>query len=125
MPGWLFMPKTGACTIWESWEGTKAQTGVASLDHYSKGACCEWIARRMCGLAVEGERRFRIAPLPGGHFTYAGGTWRSLYGTVSCRWKRAEDGSFLYDITVPANTTARVCLPGKEEMELTAGTYQF
>ena len=125
MPGWLFMPKVGACTIWESWEGTKAQTGVASLDHYSKGACCEWIARRMCGLAVEGERRFRIAPQPGGHFTFAGGTWRSLYGTVSCRWKKAEDGSYQYDITVPANTTARVCLPGQEEMELKAGTYQF
>ena len=24
MPGWLFMPKNGATTIWESWEGTKA-----------------------------------------------------------------------------------------------------
>ncbi|MGN1002178.1 MAG: family 78 glycoside hydrolase catalytic domain, partial [Oscillospiraceae bacterium] len=25
MPGWLFMPKNGATTIWESWEGTQAQ----------------------------------------------------------------------------------------------------
>ena len=24
MPGWLFMLKNGATTIWESWEGTKA-----------------------------------------------------------------------------------------------------
>lgn len=24
MPGWLFMPKNGATTIWESWEGTQA-----------------------------------------------------------------------------------------------------
>ena len=36
MPGWLFMPKMHANTIWESWEGTEAQGGIASLDHYSK-----------------------------------------------------------------------------------------
>lgn len=41
MPGWLFMPKIGATTIWESWEGTQAQGGIASLDHYSKGAVLE------------------------------------------------------------------------------------
>ena len=50
MPGWLFMPKMGANTIWESWEGTEAQGGVGSLNHYSKGAVCEWIFSRMCGL---------------------------------------------------------------------------
>lgn len=25
---WLFMPKSGATTIWESWEGTSAQGGI-------------------------------------------------------------------------------------------------
>lgn len=38
MPGWLFMPKNGATTIWESWEGTRAQGGIASLNHDAKGA---------------------------------------------------------------------------------------
>ncbi|BFJ86789.1 hypothetical protein Ruko_32060 [Ruthenibacterium sp. TH_2024_36131] len=37
IPGWLSMPKNGATTIWESWEGKTAQGGVASLNHYSKG----------------------------------------------------------------------------------------
>lgn len=36
MPGWLFMPKSGATTIWEGWEGTKSDKGIASLNHYSK-----------------------------------------------------------------------------------------
>lgn len=34
-PGWLYMVKQGATTIWESWEG------FDSRDHYSKGAVCE------------------------------------------------------------------------------------
>ena len=38
MPGWLFMPENGATTIWESWEGTRAQGGIASLNQYAKGA---------------------------------------------------------------------------------------
>ena len=50
IPGWLAMPKNGATTIWESWEGTSAQGGIASLNHYSKGACCEWVFREMCGI---------------------------------------------------------------------------
>lgn len=33
----------GARTIWESWEGTQAIGGVASLNHYSKGALCEGV----------------------------------------------------------------------------------
>ena len=28
MSGWLFMPKAGATTVWESWEGTCAQGGI-------------------------------------------------------------------------------------------------
>lgn len=43
IPGWLSMPKNGATTIWESWEGKTAQNGVASLNHYSKGAVVQWL----------------------------------------------------------------------------------
>ena len=62
------MPKNGATTIWESWEGTQAQGGIASLNHYSKGAVCEWLFKTMCGIRSDGENHFIIAPKPGGHF---------------------------------------------------------
>ncbi len=124
MPGWLFMPKTGATTIWESWEGTKAQGGIASLNHYSKGACCEWVFRVMCGIQVDGENHFTIAPRPGGHFTNAGLSYGSVYGTVSCAWRK-ENGKLTYTVTVPANTTASLSLPGGVKQELAAGTYSL
>ncbi len=124
MPGWLFMPKAGATTIWESWEGTKAQGGIASLNHYSKGACCEWVFRIMCGIQVDGENHFIIAPRPGGNFTSASLSYDSVYGTVSCEWHK-ENGKLAYTVTVPANTTATLSLTGKAEQELTAGCYLF
>lgn len=123
MPGWLFMPKMHANTIWESWEGTEAQGGIASLDHYSKGAVCEWLFGDMCGIKVSGENKFTIAPKAGGKFTFAGCEYQSVYGKVSCGWER-QNGKTTYKIVIPANTTAKVILPGGEKM-LTAGEYEF
>ena len=111
MPGWLFMPKNGATTIWESWEGDKAKgSGVASLNHYSKGAVCRWLFNTMCGIRVDGENHFTIAPIPGGHFTYAKAAYNSVYGRVESGWERSENG-LRYTVTIPANCTATVRLP--------------
>ena len=129
LPGWLCMPKAGATTIWEDWAGPDSDNGkgggIASLNHYSKGAVCEWIFEKMCGVAVDGENHFMIAPNPGGHFNYAGFSYDSVYGTVSCKWKLDENGKYIYAITIPANTSACVMLPGYEKMQLCAGTYNF
>ncbi len=125
IPGWLSMPKNGATTIWESWEGDKAKgSGVASLDHYSKGAVVAWLFDTMCGIRVDNENRFTIAPHPGGHFTRAKATYNSVYGKVESGWEKTADG-WSYTVTVPANCTAEVRLPGKEPVKLTAGTYTF
>lgn len=124
MPGWLFMPKSGANTIWESWEGTKAQGGVASLDHYSKGAVCEWLFSSMCGINVAGENAFVISPRPGGSLTFAKAEYKSVYGTVKCAWQKTSDG-VLYAVSVPANTTATIVLPDGTETAVGAGEYTF
>lgn len=124
MPGWLFMPKNGASTIWESWEGTHAQGGIASLNHYSKGAVCEWLFMTMCGIRVDGENHFTIAPRPGGHFTYARASYDSVYGRVECGWKK-ENGTWSFDIAVPANCTAEIILPETAPHKVSAGIYHY
>ena len=124
MPGWLFMPKNGATTIWESWEGTQAQDGIASLNHYSKGAACEWLFKTMCGIRVEAENHFTIAPRPGGHFTYAKASYESVYGLVESGWKK-ENGKWHFDIVVPANCTAEILLPETAPQTVSAGLYHF
>lgn len=123
MPGWLFMPKMNANTIWESWEGTEAQGGIASLDHYSKGAVCEWLFDTMCGVRMDGENRFVIAPVAGGSLTHASFTYRSVYGEVSSGWER-KDGKTVYSVRVPAGTEAHFTVPGIDRI-LSAGSYRF
>lgn len=123
MPGWLAMPKNGATTIWESWEGTMAQGGIASLNHYSKGACCEWLFKEMCGINVTGENEFTIKPLAGGHFTFANAEYDSIYGKVISGWKKEND-KYIYEVTIPANCKANIIINGNEQV-VNAGAYTF
>jgi alpha-L-rhamnosidase len=123
MPGWLFMPKMGANTIWESWEGTKAQGGVASLNHYSKGAVCEWIFSEMCGIKVGGINEYIVSPKVGGSITHAYCEYKGVYGTIKSEWTRKGE-SVTYHITVPSNTTVKATL-GAEEHILTAGEHSI
>lgn len=123
MPGWLFMPKTGATTIWENWEGTEARGSIASLNHYSKGALVEWLFKTMCGIRVAGKNHFEIVPHPGGNFIHAMAKYDSIYGTVESGWERKE-GKTVYRITIPSNCTATLSLGGRAQ-ELCPGTYDF
>lgn len=124
MPGWLYMSKMGATTIWESWEGTEAQGGIASLNHYSKGAVCEWLFSSMCGINVSGENHFKITPKPGGNFTYANAEYKSIFGTVKSGWKKEPD-KFVYEFEIPSNCTADIILPDGKYQTLTAGKYKI
>jgi len=124
-PGWLFMPKCGATTIWEAWEGNSTpDKGIASLNHYSKGAVCEWIFSVMCGIKVDKENHFIIVPVPGGTIDYAETEYKSIYGTVKVRWEKNGD-SITYNIIIPANTTADIQLPDGTKQTVGAGEYML
>ena len=126
IPGWLAMPRLGATTIWESWEGpyTTQGAGAGSLNHYSKGAVCAWLFRTVCGIAVAGENRFLIAPRPGGSLTHAQAIYTSIYGTVESRWEKTETG-FTFTVTVPAGCQGLVRLPDGREFTQAAGTVTY
>ena len=110
-------------SIWESWEGTQAQGGVASLNHYSKGAVCEWLFSEMCGINVTENNTYTIAPKVGGSITYASCEYTGIYGKVKSEWKK-HSGKITYRITVPANVTVRAILPIGEHI-LGTGEHEF
>ena len=85
---------------------------------------CEWLFTTMCGIRVAGENHFTVAPRPGGHFTRAGLSYDSVYGTVESGWERG-DGKTVYTITIPANCTAQISLPGGMAKAVGAGVHTF
>ena len=123
-PGWLWQVKQGATTSWEAWEGFTGYQGTGSFNHYSPGTVCQWLFETVAGIRPDGERHFVIAPIPGGTLTYAEGSYQSLYGEVKSRWEKTGHGT-KYEITVPANTTARIMLPNGQAFEVAAGSCEY
>jgi alpha-L-rhamnosidase len=126
IPGWLSMPKNGATTIWENWSGpfNTQGAGLGSLNHYSKGAVCEWLFKSMCGINVDGENRFVISPRPGGSFTFAKASYNSVFGKVESEWEK-KDGKVVYNVVIPANCEAKIILPGGTELTAGPGEHFF
>ena len=125
VPGWLSMPKAGATTIWEAWEGPNSREGgIGSLNHYSKGAVVEWLFTTMCGIRVTGENRFTVKPLPGGSLTYAQASYTSVFGKITSRWEK-QDGKITYTVDVPANCEAQIVLPSGRTETVGAGHWTF
>ena len=110
MPGWLYMAKENTGTIWEGWEGPKAQLGISSLNHYSKGAMVEWLFASMLGIRVAGENRFLI-PAIDESVGFARGSYRSGYGKIEVAWEFVE-GKPCFNISVPANCEAEFSYQG-------------
>lgn len=125
MPGWLFMPKNGATTVWEAWEGTESKNGgIGSLNHYSKGAVCRFLFDTVCGIRVSGENRFTVSPVPGGSLTEASASYKSIYGRIESSWVRNGE-KIRYTVTVPAGCEATVVLPGGRTFNQITGTQSY
>ncbi len=126
-PSWLYPVTQGATTIWERWDGQKPDgsfqdVGMNSFNHYAYGAIGEWLYRYVAGMDIDpeipGYKHIILAPHVGGGLTHANAEFTSLYGKVKSAWK-IEGNEFVYDVTVPANTTATVTLPGAKADQVT------
>jgi alpha-L-rhamnosidase len=126
-PSWLYPVKMGATTIWERWDGQKTDGSfeavtMNSFNHYAYGAIGDWMYRNIAGLdndaAAPGYKKIIIAPRPGGNMQFAKAELETLYGKVISDWK-IENGRFIINITIPANTTATVALPNANAKAVT------
>ena len=130
-PSWLYCVDMGATTIWERWDSMKKdgsfdESGMNSFNHYAYGSVGSWMYQKLGGLQIEepGYKKSRIAPVPIKGITCAEASVRTVYGELSCKWE-CTDHKMTVDIAVPCNTTATVCLPGKEEFLVASGSYHY
>ena len=122
-PGWLYQVKQGATTVWESWEGNTGSTGVASLNHYSKGAVVSWLIEGICGIRVE-SGKITIRPQPHPLMKFAKAAFDSPLGMIQSEWKYVGE-QVEYHITIPANTTAIFIAPDGNERTLVVGNNDY
>lgn len=118
-PSWLYSVKQGATTIWERWNSYTIENGFGpvsmnSFNHYAYGAVAEWMYAYMAGIGYDfnnpGFKHINLAPTPDKSVGYVNCSYDSAYGTIVSNWKY-EDDKFIYETTVPANTTATLTFP--------------
>ncbi|MBQ9592260.1 MAG: family 78 glycoside hydrolase catalytic domain [Lachnospiraceae bacterium] len=121
-PGWLYAVKNGATTIWETWDGVRADGTVHdSLNHYSYGAVTGWLFGGVCGIRLR-EGRLTIAPKPHPSLGHARAEWHSPAGTIVSSWKY-EGERWMLDVQVPMPAT--VVLPDGESHPIPEGEAHY
>lgn len=131
-PSWGYMVQNGATTIWELWNGDKADPSMNSGNHVMLlGDLITWMYEYVGGIRSgdnEGQQAFKhIICKPSfdiPDLSFANVHYDTPYGQVRSHWKKTVT-EFVWDITIPCNTTATICLPDGREEQVGSGNYHF
>lgn len=126
VPGYGFQIQFGATTLTEQWDPRKGN----SWNHFMMGQIEEWFYKSLAGINVDpsynkGFQNIIIAPKPVGDLKFVEASYNSLYGEISVDWK-IEENLFTLNVSIPANCTAKVYMPNKNDFkEIGSGNYTF
>lgn len=129
-PSWLFSVNMGATTIWEHWDGMKADgtmwsTDMNSFNHYAYGSVAAWMYETAAGIGIDekmpGGENVILCPRPDKRLEWVKASIETSFGKVLSAWKYTDSG-IEYEFGVP--NRAKLILNGEEKI-LKKGTYKF
>ncbi|HLK15896.1 MAG TPA: family 78 glycoside hydrolase catalytic domain [Fimbriimonadaceae bacterium] len=110
-PGWGWMLKNGATTLWEHWAFSD---NTFSHNHPMFGSVSQWMMNWLGGIQPEpdaaGFDRIVIRPQTPSGLDWVKSSYRSIRGKIVSNWTR-EGKVLKFEFEIPANTRARICLP--------------
>lgn len=114
-PGWGWMLKSGATTLWEHWELSE---NTFSHNHPMFGSVSQWMFNWLGGIqpskSAVGFDDIEIRPQPVKELDWVKTSYRSVRGLIVSNWRR-ERGRVVYEITIPPNSSATVLLAGSSD----------
>lgn len=117
-PSWLHSVLFGATTIWERWDGIKADGSINtpsmnSFNHYAFGAVVDWLYGKAAGIEpieeAPGYAQVRIAPVPDKRLGFARAELKTAHGMIRSAWAFTP-GGLRYEIEVPEGVRAHIQL---------------
>ncbi len=144
-PSWGYEVEQGATSVWERWDSFTKEHGfngangknnaaMNSFSHYSLGAVMQWGFQTLAGIDTDGPGFKKIIIHPhipsaqsnpdGQPLDWVRASYEHPRGKIASAWKR-EGGELIFDVTIPANTTAAVHLPNGEVKEVGSGNHHF
>ncbi|GGZ21796.1 alpha-rhamnosidase [Echinicola pacifica] len=122
-PGWGYMIDRGATTIWETW---KESDNTYSNAHPMFGTVSEWYYRWLAGIRPDPEKpgfkEFYISPTNPEGLESARAVYNSPYGEIVSKWHKQASEGYLYEISVPNGSLAKVNLPFRPSQSITITT---
>jgi len=120
--GWAHWIANGATSLYEDWPGE------LSHNHIFFGDYCAWFYKTLAGIrpdeAAPGFKHFFIQPSFVSQLTFAKADYACRYGKIVSSWKRVGKQVIL-EVEVPANTTATLKLPNREDKILQPGKHKL
>lgn len=112
VPGYGFQLKKGATALTESWPALEN----VSNNHLMLGHLMDWFYAGLGGICQTEEsvayKEIVIKPEIVGNISWVKASYQSPYGEIQSNWQK-NDGKFILQIQIPANTTALVYLPAE------------
>lgn len=114
-PGWGYMIKNGATTIWELWNGDTANPKMNSHNHVMLlGDLVIWMYEDLAGIKTHprysGFKNLWMKPNPTEDLSYVNSSYKTPYGKVTSNW-RIEGKMFLWNLKIPVNTRSNILIP--------------
>jgi alpha-L-rhamnosidase len=110
-PGYGYWIENNMTTFPEQWDGS------GSKNHQMFGSVVEYFYKQLAGIQAPtdgltsvGYQDIYIQPYVPDGLDYLNTTYETVAGEIGSSWKK-EDNSFLFTVTIPANTYATVSLP--------------
>jgi alpha-L-rhamnosidase len=124
-PSWGYMLSKGATTWWERWNGDTGDPSMNSYNHYAFGSVIAWVYRYAAGIDTTPEfpgfKEIVIHPHLDQRMESARAEYDSIYGKIVSDWKGTPAGPVSLQVTIPANTSAKVFLPIIAGTQITEG----
>jgi len=122
-PSWGYMLSKGATTWWERWNGDTGDPAMNSYNHYAFGSVIAWVYRYAAGIdtatRAPGFKEIIVHPHLDPQMPSARAEYDSVYGKIVSDWKGTSSGPFSLQVTIPANTSAKVFLPAIQGTHVT------
>jgi alpha-L-rhamnosidase len=122
-PSWGYMVENGATTIWELWNATTAAPDMNSQNHVMMlGDLVVWFFENLAGIKSNPEKTGFKEIIMNPAFVegpdHVNASYHSVHGLIRSEWRKEND-RILWNITIPANTTAMVHFPADRKDGIT------
>ncbi len=113
-PGYGYMIREGATTLWERWEKLES-SGMNSHNHIMLGSVDTWFYKTLVGIkSLEpGWNTLQIKPFVPNDMSYATASIETVKGRIYSAWEKI-DNELVITLTIPVGCKAETWIPIKD-----------